>query len=136
MVKITDKEKKRVEELVDKALNGGLKKNEIDELYTLLKKAKNEQENGENKKKNPKEWLSEGVMISLAEKALVVAKRKYHNCLPLRERHKIAIEKAKEMKDFYVKQTPKLKAEAERLKKEREEREFYENYYKKYDYEL
>lgn len=136
MAKITDKEKKRIEELVDKALNGGLNKNEIEALYTLLKKAKNEQESGENKNKNPKEWLSEEVMISLAEKALVVAKRKYHKSLPLRERHKIALEKAKEMKAFYVKQTPKLKAEAERLKKEREELEFYENYYKKYDYKL
>ncbi|MBB3908486.1 hypothetical protein [Anoxybacteroides rupiense] len=125
---MTEKQKKRIDELANKALNGGLEKKEIDELHSLLKKSKEEQD----KEKSSREKLSEKITIVLAEEALKVAQRKYHESLPLKERAKMLNKKFDEANKFFERATKELEAEADRLKKKREEREFYEKHAKKY----
>lgn len=126
-----------LEGLVKKVNEGcSLSKKEIELLNSILKKAKEEKEGKKDKREKLSKVIERTMTIALAEQTLKQAKKNHFHRLPLEEKTKILNEKANELKAFYEKETPKLKAEAKRLKREREEREFYERYEKKYSYEL
>lgn len=126
-----------LENLVKKVREGGsLSKEEIQLLHSILKKAKEEKEAKKGEKESLSEKIERAMTISLAEETLKKAKENEFKKLPLSEKAKVLHKKADELKAFYEKETPKLKAEGERLQKKREEKEFYEDYFKKYGYEL
>ncbi|MED4409028.1 hypothetical protein P5609_001385 [Bacillus licheniformis] len=129
--------KANLEDLVKKVRKGeSLSKEEIELLHSILRKAKEEKEAKKDEKESLSEVIERTMKIALAEQTLEQAKKNYFKNLPLSEKTKILQGKVDKLETFYEKKTPKLKAEAKRLKKEREEREFYENYFKKYGYEL
>ncbi|AWC27141.1 hypothetical protein CG478_000950 [Bacillus cytotoxicus] len=134
---MSKQKKANLEDLVKKVREGrSLSKEEIELLHSILRKAKEEKEAKKDEKESLSEVIERTMKIALAEQTLEQAKKNYFKNLPLSEKTKILQGKVDELEAFYEKKTPKLKAEAERLKKEREEREFYENYFKKYGYEL
>ncbi|WP_404408763.1 hypothetical protein [Jeotgalibacillus malaysiensis] len=134
----------RIEELTGKALDrdqGSLSKAEIDELRSLLKKVhetkkKNTQDENKKLSEIAKENISMSVSVVFGEEALKVAEEKFQKSLPLQERMKSMKTKMEELEKFYQKQTPKLQAEAERLKEKNRERQIQEDYLKKYNYPL
>lgn len=134
----------RIEELTGKALDkeqGSLSKAEIDELRSLLKKVhetkkKNTQDENKKLSEIAKENISMSVSVAFGEHALKVAEEKFQKSLPLQERMKSMKTKMEELEKFYQKQTPKLQAEAKRLKEKNRERQIQEDYLKKYNYPL
>jgi hypothetical protein len=130
----------RINELIEKALNdGGLDKAEIDELKDLLKRAEEERKQKKTEKESLSERIDMSVTFVLGKKALEQVEKRFFESLPLKEQTKALREKAEKAEKFFKSTTPKVQAEAERLKKEREERElqeFYEKYAKKFNHKL
>ena len=129
-----ENEKTVLDELLKKIIKGKetLNKEELARLHSIFEKLKAEKEAIKEKPEKFSEIFERGFLINLAENALKENEKVVLNKLPLKEQLKVKMEKVNKLDSFFSKQTPKVQAQADHLKEEREEKEFYEEHARKY----
>ncbi|MEC1866738.1 hypothetical protein [Bacillus paralicheniformis] len=127
---MSEKQKARLQELVDKVLKRkeSLNKAEVKELQTLWGLLKKDKEKKEAEGAKLSELLDDMALMKFGEKALGLAPRfeeeRKFDSLPLQRKHEELKAKIEDLQSFYQKHNSKVK--------EQEEEEAFEEFYKKH----